>query len=81
MNKKYIFAIALSALVGLNLSAQEATPEKQVVDAGQIKSLTMEESTAAVSIITAEDIEHRTAKNIGNSILITRSAKSITTFR
>ena len=69
MNKKYIFAIALSALVGLNLSAQEATPEKQVVDAGQIKSLTMEESTAAVSIITAEDIEHRTSKNIGNSIL------------
>ena len=69
MNKKYIFAIALSALVGLSLSAQEVTPEKQVVGTGLEKTLTLEESTAAVSIITAEDIEHRTSKNIGNSIL------------
>ena len=73
MKKKYIFILALSAAFSITLSAQdgadEAAPEKRVVDTGASKALSLEETTSAVSVISSEDIGRRTAKNIGNSIL------------
>ena len=56
MNKKHIFVLSLLAGIALPVSAQD-------------KELTIEESTAAVSVITADKTDRRSAKNIGNSIL------------
>lgn len=75
MNKIQI--IVFSLLVGLTFpaAAQGNKVEKkdkffgQTIDVGADKELTREESTAAVSVITSQDIDHRSAKNIGNSIL------------
>lgn len=73
MKIKYIIMLALSAVFSLTLAAQDGDKavetEKRDIDTGASKVLTLEESTAAVSVITAEDIEHRSAKNIGNSII------------
>ena len=41
----------------------------QTIDVGADKVFTLEESTAAVSVITNRDTDRRSAKNIGNSIL------------
>jgi len=75
MNKIQI--IVFSLLVGLTFpaAAQGNKVEKkdkffgQTIDVGTDKELTREESTAAVSVITSQDFDHRSAKNIGNSIL------------
>lgn len=75
MKSKYILVLALSAGFGLTLAAQEsgitnvAEPEKRTVDIGASRALTLEESTAAISVINAEDIERRDSKNVGSSIL------------
>lgn len=70
MKYRYILVLAMSALMGVTAAAQTAVePEKSVIDNGASKSLTMEETTAAVSVIKAEDIEKRSSKNIGNSLL------------
>ena len=70
MKYRYILVLAMSALMGVTAAAQTAVePEKSVIDNGASKSLTMEETTAAISVIKAEDIEKRSSKNIGNSIL------------
>lgn len=41
----------------------------QAIHVGADKVLTLQESTAAVSVITSRDTDRRSAKNIGNSIL------------
>ena len=67
---KYTFVLALSAAFCLTAAAQDPEFGKRVVETGQPGTeLTMEESTAAVSVITAEEIGHRKTKNIGNSII------------
>lgn len=58
--------LAVSAVFGITLSAQDGST---VVNTGASKSLSIEESTAATSVITSGDIERRSSKNIGNSIL------------
>ena len=74
MNRKYI--IALTLLTGFALptkaqtdSIQADTFLGQTIDVGADKVFTLEESTAAVSVITSRDTDRRSAKNIGNSIL------------
>ena len=74
MKKKYILVFALAAVFTGTLAAQDGNdsvyePEKKVVDTGASTPLSMEEMTSAVSIIASEDIGHRNAKNVGNSIL------------
>lgn len=71
MRNKYILVLALSSAFSLTLAAQDATleTEKRVVDTGTSKALAIEESTAAISVITSEEIGHRSSKNIGNSML------------
>ena len=70
MKMKYTFVLALSAAFCLTAAAQDPEFGKRVVETGQPGTeLTMEESTAAVSVITAEEIGHRKTKNIGNSII------------
>ncbi len=67
---KYLFVLALSVAFSVNAAAQDDKFEKQTVLTDiTTGDLTLEESTAAISVITAADIEHRTSKNIGNSIL------------
>ena len=41
----------------------------QTIDIGADRTLSLDESTAAVSVITSRDTDRRSAKNIGNSIL------------
>lgn len=74
MNTKNIFTLALAAGTVLPAMAQsdiiDATAMKaQTVDVGANRTFTREESSAAVSIITNKDVNHRGARNIGNSIL------------
>ncbi len=75
MKNKYVLALALSFCFSLTLAAQDsgsdkaAGPEKRTVDIGTSRPVTLEETTAAVSVINAEDIERRDSKNIGNSML------------
>ena len=70
MKKKYTFVLALSLAFCLTAAAQGDNFEKRAVETGKVGEVQlMEESTAAVSVITAEEIGHRTSKNIGNSIL------------
>ena len=67
---KYTFVLALSAAICLTAAAQDDKFEKRSVETGlPATELTMEESTAAISVITADEFGHRTTKNIGNSIL------------
>lgn len=70
MRNKYIFVLALATLFCANIAAQEVQePEKRVIDTGASKPLSLEETTGAVSLIMAEDIERRSSKDVGNSIL------------
>lgn len=67
---KYAFVLALTFGFGLAVAAQDDKFEKQKVETGLPGvELTQEESTAAISVITAEQFGHRKSKNIGNSIL------------
>ena len=70
---KHIFMLSL--LAGLNLPAaaqQDSTGINfvdQVIEVGANKDFSRAQSTAAVSVITNRDVDKRSAKNIGNSIL------------
>lgn len=73
MKKKHIFMLSL--LVGISLPATAQTDSTgidfvdQVIEVGVNKDFTRAQSTAAVSVITNETVDKRSAKNIGNSIL------------
>lgn len=43
--------------------------QKQTIDVGANINFDREQSTAAVSVITSDEISHRSARNIGNAIL------------
>lgn len=70
---KHIFMLSL--LAGFNLPAaaqQDSTGINfvdQVIEVGANKDFSRAQSTAAVSVITNRDVDKRSAKNIGNSIL------------
>lgn len=74
MKIKHIFVLALGAAFCLSAYAQEGAVkagdfEKRVIDTGDHAELTMEEMTAAVSVITSADLDRRTSKNVGSSML------------
>ena len=71
-----IFTIALLAGCAMPVSAQikldSVMPERyaqQKLDVGANRTFSRGEATAAISVITAESTNNRSAKNIGNSIL------------
>lgn len=70
---KHIFVLSLLAGLGLPASAQQDSTgmafADQVIEVGANKDFTRSQSTAAVSVITNRDVNKRSAKNIGNSIL------------
>lgn len=75
-SNKNIFAIVLLGCVCLPSAAQvkldSITPEryaKERIDVGANVTFVRAQSTAAVSVITSESTNRRSAKNIGNSIL------------
>ncbi len=72
--KYNICLLALLAATALPAVAQEdvqtdVQTDVQPIDIGADKVFTIKESTAAVSVIKQKDTQHRSAKNIGNSIL------------
>lgn len=72
--RNIIFGLAASALLGQAVTAQDAAgsvtvPEKRVIETGASPALSLEETTAAISVISNNQIGHRSSKNIGNSIL------------
>ena len=78
MKKKRQYIITMTLLTGLCLPAAAQTDSTaltgnafvdQVIEIGTNKSLTRAQSTAAVSVITNETVDKRSAKNIANSIL------------
>lgn len=74
MNQKYLFILTLLVVMVKPMAAQTDTIQTdafigQTIDIGADQILTIEESTAAVSVITGRDTDRRSAKNIGNSIL------------
>jgi len=74
MNKKNIFMLSLLAGLCLPAMAQyeiidSVDYKSQTVDVGANRTLTREQSTAAVSIITNKDVNRRGANNIGNNII------------
>lgn len=75
MNRKYIIALSLLAATVMPAMAQEESvtdagnSKSQPIDVGAYKVLDSEESTAAVSVITSDKTDRRSAKNIGNSII------------
>lgn len=69
MKIKYLFVLALSLAFGLGAAAQDDNFEKQVTQTDVVKSYTLEESTAAISVINNKTIDHRNGKDIGGSIL------------
>lgn len=75
MNKKYIIVLSLFAGLCLPMTAQESNEEQtdkfvgQTINVGAERLLTREETTGSVSVISSETTDHRSAKNIGNSII------------
>jgi len=73
MKKRNIFLLSLLAGVSLPAAAQQDSTGisfvDQVIEVGANKDFTRAQSTAAVSVITNRDVNKRSAKNIGNSIL------------
>ena len=74
MNRKHIFALTICAGFTMPVAAQTDSIQAdaflgQTIDIGADRVFTLEESTAAVSVITDRDTDRRSAKNIGNSIL------------
>ena len=75
MNKKNIYALSL--LVGCVLPVTAQTDSlsagnrfaQQMMEVGANKDFTRAQSTAAVTIIENKDVNKRSAKNIGNSII------------
>ena len=73
MKKTNIFVLSLLVGIGLPASAQQDSLgidfADQVIEVGANKDFSRAQSTAAVSVITNRDVNKRSAKNIGNSIL------------
>ncbi|MBO5626513.1 MAG: SusC/RagA family TonB-linked outer membrane protein [Prevotella sp.] len=74
MNRKHIIVLSLMMGMAMPSAAQTDSIQAdaflgQTIDIGADKVFTLEESTAAVSVITNRDTDRRSAKNIGNSIL------------
>ncbi len=73
MKKKDIFVLSLLAGISLPAAAQQDSTGidfvDQVIEVGANKDFSRVQSTAAVSVITSRDVNKRSAKNIGNSIL------------
>lgn len=73
MKKRNIFVLSLLAGLSLPAAAQQDSTGiafvDQVIEVGANKDFTRAQSTAAVSVITNRDVNKRSAKNIGNSIL------------
>ena len=73
MKKRNIFVLSLLAGIGLPAAAQQDSTGisfvDQVIEVGANKDFSRAQSTAAVSVITNRDVNKRSAKNIGNSIL------------
>jgi len=70
---KHIFMLSLLAVLNLPAAALQDSSGinfvDQVIDVGANKDFSRAQSTAAVSVITNRDVDKRSAKNIGNSIL------------
>jgi len=70
---KHIFVLPLLAGFSLPAAAQQDSTGidfvDQVIEVGANKDFSRVQSTAAVSVITNRDVNKRSAKNIGNSIL------------
>ena len=70
---KHIFLLSLLAGLSLPAAAQQDSIgvafSDQLIEVGANKDFTRAQSTAAVSVITNRDVNNRSAKNIGNSIL------------
>ncbi len=73
MKKKNIYMLSLLAGLCLPAAAQQDSTGiefvDQAIEVGANKDFTRAQSTAAVSVITSRDVNKRSAKNIGNSIL------------
>lgn len=73
MKKKNIIVLTLLAGINLPAAAQKDSTGisfvDQTIEVGANKDFTRAQSTAAVSVITNRDVNKRSAKNIGNSIL------------
>ena len=73
MKKRNIFVLSLLAGISLPAAAQQDSTGisfvDQVIEVGANKDFSRAQSTAAVSVITNRDVNKRSAKNIGNSIL------------
>ena len=73
MKKKNIFVLSLLAGLCLPVAAQKdstgITFADQMIEVGANKDFSRAQSTAAVSVISNRDVNKRSAKNIGNSIL------------
>lgn len=73
MNNKNIIVLTLLAGISLPAAAQKDSTGNafvdQIIEIGANKDFTRAQSTAAVSVITNRDVNKRSAKNIGNSIL------------
>ncbi len=73
MKKKQIFMLSLLASICLPAAAQQDSTGinfvDQIIEVGANKDFTRAQSTAAVSIITNRDVNKRSAKDIGNSII------------
>ena len=73
MNNKNIIVLTLLAGISLPAAAQKDSTGisfvDQTIEVGANKDFTRAQSTAAVSVITNRDVNKRSAKNIGNSIL------------
>ena len=76
MNKRNIFVLSLLAGICLPAAAQQDSTAltgnafvQQTIDVGAEKTFSREQSTSAASVITRENVDKRSAKNIGNSII------------
>ena len=73
MKKRNIMMLSMLAGFCLSAAAQQDSTGidfvDQVIEVGANKNFTRAQSTAAVSVITNKDVNKRSAKNIGNSIL------------
>ena len=73
MKKRNIFVLSLLAGLSLPAAAQQDSTGigfvDQVIEVGANKDFTRAQSTAAVSVITNRDVNKRSAKDVGNSIL------------
>lgn len=74
MNTKNILTLALAAGITLPAMAQydiidTLAMKDQRVDVGASRTFSREESAAAISVITAKDVNHRGGRNIGNNLI------------